>query len=251
MPRSTLIRLGHLLFVVTACAGLEALVASGSISKLIVSRPSEVFLQLWEDFQSAELWQAMATTVIEVAAALALSLAIGGALGLALWRLGAVRRALEPILVAFYSAPALLLYPFVMVFLNQGSATVITMAVVMGSIPIAINVSIGFAQIEPIWSKVGRSMCATPMQMLLLIMVPAAIPTIVTGFRLGLTFAMISVIAMEFLTYSGGLGRLISWRYFTFDTVGVYAAILLVMSLAMSINVALNALESRIGRRRH
>lgn len=251
MARKTLIRLGHLAFVIVLCAGLEALVASGSISRMILSRPSEIVVQLWEDFQTDELWLAMATTVFEVLSALVLSLAIGGSLGLLLWRLRLLRDALAPILVAFYSAPALLLYPFVMVFFSQGSTTVIVMAVIMGAIPIAINVAIGFAQIEPIWGKVGRSMCATPVQMLFRIMVPAAIPTIVTGFRLGLTFAMISVVAIEFLTYSGGLGRLISWRYFTFDTVGVYSAILLVMTLAMIINAALNMLERRVGRRLH
>jgi NitT/TauT family transport system permease protein len=251
MTRTTLIRLGHLAFIAAVCAGLEALVTSGSISRLILSRPRDIVSHLWEDLQTTELWLAISTTVFEVVTALALSLTIGGVLGLLLWRMQIVRKALEPLLVAFYSAPALLLYPFVMVFLNQGSATVITMAVIMGSIPIAINVAIGFAQIEPIWAKVGRSMCATPVQTLLHIMVPAAIPTIVTGFRLGLTFALISVIAIEFLTYSGGLGRLVSWRYFTFDTVGVYSAILLVMTLAMIINAALNALERRVGKHWH
>jgi hypothetical protein len=44
------------------------------------------------------------------------------------------------------------------------------------------------------------------------------------------------VIALEFLTYSGGLGRLISWRYFVFDTDGVYAVIVLVAAIAILIN---------------
>ena len=251
MSRTALIRLGHAAFVLAVVGALEAAVATGAVSRLLLSRPSDIAVQLWEDARTEELWGAVATTVLEVAAALVLSLALGGLLGLLLWRLRTVRRSLEPVLVAFYSAPALLLYPFVMVLLKQGSATVITMAVIMGSIPIAINVAVGFTSIEPIWHRVGRSMCATPWQMLSRIMIPAAIPTIVTGFRLGLTFAMITVIAIEFLTYSGGLGRQISWRYFTFDTVGVYAYIVLVMLLSMSVNAALDALERRVGRRWH
>jgi NitT/TauT family transport system permease protein len=250
MTRATRIRLGHLAFVLALAGTLEAAVASGAISRLILARPSDILVNLWEDLGTEELWRAIATTLIEMIAALGLSLTIGGGLGLALWRFGLARQALEPILVAFYSAPALLLYPFVMGFLGQGSGTVITMAVIMGSIPIAINVAIGFAGIEPIWSKVGRSMCATRSQILWRIMVPAAIPVIVTGFRLGLTFAMISVIAIEFLTYSGGLGRLISWRYFTFDTVGVYSSIMLVMTLAMALNTSLNKLERSVARSR-
>ena len=251
MRKAALIRLGHFVLVVLLCLVLEWAVVSGSISRLVVSRPSEIFANLWDDLKTQELWSAIGMTVFEVLSALILSMLIGGVLGFALWRLRLLRQALEPLLVAFYSAPALLLYPFVMVYLNQGSATVITMAVIMGSIPIAINVAVGFASIAPIWSKVGHSMCATPLQLVFRIMVPAAIPIIATGFRLGVTFALITVISMEFLTYSGGLGRLISWRYFTFDMVGVYSSILLVLTLSMTINALLNAFENRIGRHWH
>jgi NitT/TauT family transport system permease protein len=93
---------------------------------------------------------------------------------------------------------------------------------------------------------VGRSLNATSPQMLFRIMIPAATPIIATGFRLGLTFGLIGVIALEFLTYSGGLGRLISWRYFIFDTEGVYSAIALVAAISILINSLLNTMERRI-----
>jgi NitT/TauT family transport system permease protein len=193
-----------------------------------------------------ELWQSLATTVREVATALILTLLIGSALGYAFYRFGAFRAAVEPMLVAFYSAPAILLYPIFLTFLGQGSATVVAMAVILGAVPIAINMAVGFAGIEPIWRKVGRSLHATPTQMLTRILIPAATPIIVTGFRVGLTFALIGVVSLEFLTYSGGLGRLISWRYYIFDTDGVYSAIVLVAAISMTINALLTGLEQRV-----
>lgn len=240
------LRLGHLALVVALCLALELAVRAGGISRLILSPPSEMLTRLYEDFQTREIWGALGTTLFEVSVALVLCLLIGTVLGYIFFRLGVVRESLEPLLVAFYSAPAMLLYPFVMVFLDQGSATVITMAVVMGSAPIAINVAMGFSNIDRIWSQVGESMCASSSQMLTKILIPAAIPTIVTGFRLGLTFAMITVISLEFLTYSGGLGRLISWRYFTFDTDGVFSSILLVMTIAITINMLVTSFEGRV-----
>jgi NitT/TauT family transport system permease protein len=240
------IRLGQLAFVAAFFLALEFLVATGFVSQLLLSRPSLVAIRLWQDIGSHELWQGLATTVREVAAALALTLFIGTALGYSLYRFGAFRKAAEPMLVAFYSAPAILLYPIFLTFLGQGSATIITMAVILGSTPIAINMAVGFAGIEPIWRKVGRSLNATPAQMLTRILVPAATPIIVTGFRLGLTFALIGVVSLEFLTYSGGLGRLISWRYYIFDTDGVYSAILLVAAIAITINSLLTGLEQRV-----
>jgi NitT/TauT family transport system permease protein len=244
--RKIAIRLGHLLFAVILIVTLEALVRHGAVSQLVVSRPSQIGTRLWEDMATSELWVSLATTVREVTIALILSLSIGTVLGYTLYRFRIFRRAVEPMLVAFYSAPAVLLYPIFMFFLGPGSATVITMSVILGAVPIAINVAVGFASIEPIWRKVGRSLNATQSQMLFRIMVPAATPIIVTGFRLGLTFALIGVVALEFLTYSGGLGRLISWRYFVFDTDGVYSAIVLVSALAILINAALTTFELRV-----
>jgi NitT/TauT family transport system permease protein len=247
MPnRKMCIRLGQFAFVATFFLALEFLVASGIVSQLLLSRPSQVAIRLWQDIGSDELWRGFATTIREVVIALALTLLIGIALGYAFFRFTALRRAAEPMLVAFYSAPALLLYPIFLTFLGQGSATIITMAVILGSTPIAINMAVGFAGIEPIWRKVGRSLNATPKQMLTRILIPAATPIIVTGFRLGLTFALIGVVSLEFLTYSGGLGRLISWRYYIFDTDGVYAAILLVAVIAITINALLTGLEQRV-----
>lgn len=247
MPsRSISAGLGYLAFAAAFFLALELLVATGSVSQLVLSRPSQVAIRLWQDMGTSELWQSLATTVREVIAALALTLLIGCALGYAFYRFGAFRAAAEPMLVAFYSAPAILLYPIFLTFLGQGSATVITMAVILGAVPIAINMAVGFAGIEPIWRKVGRSLHATPTQMVTRILIPAATPIIVTGFRLGLTFALIGVVALEFLTYSGGLGRLISWRYFIFDTDGVYSAILLVAAISILINALLTGLEQRV-----
>lgn len=246
LKRRTKIRIGHAVFVVLFFAALEALVQFGTFSRLVLSPPSEIVARLWVDFGAVELWESLATSVKEVAIAMAVSLVIGSALGLAFHRLATLRRAIEPWLVAFYSAPALLLYPVFQTVLESTSATVVAMAIVLGTAPIAINVAVGLAGIEPIWRKLGRSLMASPAQMMFMVLLPAAIPTVVTGFRLGLTFALIGVISLEFLLYSDGLGRLISWRYFVYDTDGVYAAILLVSAIAIAINAALNQLETRV-----
>jgi NitT/TauT family transport system permease protein len=243
------VRIAHAAFAVVFFATLEVLVTSGAVNELILSRPSLVAIRLWQDMFGAEFWQSVGVTVQEVIAAVVISMVVGSGLGLAFYRFAVFRRALEPALVAFYSAPAILLYPLFITLLGPGSATVITMAAILGSTPIAINVAVGLIGIEPIWRKVGRSLLATQSQMLLRILLPAAIPTIVTGLRLGLTFSLIAVISLEFLLYSGGLGKLVSWRYYVFDTDGVYSAIVLVSAIAILINAQLNGIEAWVRRR--
>lgn len=246
LKRKARIRLGQAAIVAAIVMAFEVLVGTGAISRLVMSRPSVIAARLWTDIVTAEFWEAFATSVMEVLLALFFSLLIGIGVGYVLYRYKLFREAVEPMLVAFYSAPAVLLYPVFLTFFGQGTMTVVTMAVVLGSVPIAINIAVGLAGIAPIWRKVGRSLNASNRQMLFSILVPAATPIIVTGFRLGLTFALVGVIALEFLTYSGGLGKLVSWRYFVFDTEGVFAAITLVMTIAIIINTLLNLLESRV-----
>jgi ABC-type nitrate/sulfonate/bicarbonate transport system permease component len=244
--RSAKNRLGYCALVAVMAAALELLVRTGKVSRLVLSPPSEIVTRLWIDLESGEFWLGFATTVREVLIALAVSFLLGTALGYLFFRSGILRRALEPLLVAFYSSPALLFYPVLMTFLGQASATVVSMAVLLGTVPIAINVAVGFSSIERIWIKVGRSMNATRPQMLRKVLIPAAMPIIATGLRMGLTFALIGVVSLEFLTYSGGLGRLISWRYFIFDTEGVYSAIVLVAAIAIAINASLNKAEASV-----
>lgn len=246
LSRKARIRIGQAAIVIAFVASLEILVEMGAISKLVLSQPTAIFSRLWIDLGTAELWLAFATSVKEVLLALFLSLLVGSCLGYVLYRFGIFRRAVEPLLVAFYSAPAILFYPVFLTFFGQGTETVVSMAIVLASVPIAINIAVGLAGIDPLWHKVGRSLCATNRQMMFRILIPAATPLIVTGFRLGLTFALVGVIALEFLTYSGGLGKLVSWRYYVFDTNGVFAAIVLVMTIAIVINNLLNLLESRV-----
>ncbi len=240
------IRLGYGVLVAVLAAALELIVRSGRISRLVLSPPSEIATRLGGDLQSGEFWLALATTLREVLIALAVSFLLGGVLGALFFRFRIFRRALEPLLVAFYSSPALLCYPVLMTVLGQASATVIAMAVLLGTVPIAINVAVGFSSIDRIWIKVGRSMNASRGQMLVKVLIPAATPIIATGLRMGLTFALIGVVSLEFLTYSGGLGRLISWRYFIFDTEGVYSAIVLVAAIAILINASLNKAEASV-----
>jgi NitT/TauT family transport system permease protein len=123
------------------------------------------------------------------------------------------------------------------------------MAIVFSSIPVMVNVNVGLSGVEPIFVKLGRSLKTTRWQMFWKIMLPAATPAIFTGLRLGLTYTLVGVIAVEFITFSGGLGKMVSWRYFIFDTEGIFSAIVFVVLIAALINHLLRLSEDRIRRR--
>ncbi len=219
---------------------------AGWVSVLILSPPSVIFLKAWEDLRGKELWSSLRTTSIEFCLASLISLIIGLPCGILFYRFRLLASAVEPLLLAFYAAPTFLLYPVFLTLFGLGSATVISMAVVLGSIPIMVNVNIGLSGIEPVFTKVGRSLKANRWQMFCKIMLPAATPAIFTGLRLGFTYALVGVVAVEFITFSGGVGKMVSWRYFIFDTEGLFSAIVFVILIAVLMNHLLRRAEDRI-----
>lgn len=225
---------------------LELLVRSGSISALIVSAPSAVAAKVWTDLAGGELWTSLRTTAFEFAVAYLISIALGVSCGILFSRFRLLRAAVEPLLLAFYAAPTILLYPVFLTLFGLGSATVVAMGVIFGSIPIMVNVAVGLAGVEPIFVKLGRSLKASRAQMFAKILLPAATPTIFAGLRLGFTYTLVGVIAVEFITFSGGLGKMVSWRYYIFDTEGVFSGIVFVLLIAVTVNALLRHAEERI-----
>jgi NitT/TauT family transport system permease protein len=242
----TKIRLGQIGFLLFLLASLEVVVRARWISVLIFSSPSAIALKVWEDIKGAELWTGLQTTAMEFSLAFLISLILGMLFGILFFRFRLFGSAVEPLLLAFYAAPTILLYPVFLTLFGLGSAAVVAMAIVFGSIPIMVNVSVGLAGVEPIFIKLGRSLKTTRWQMFSKIMLPAATPTIFTGLRLGFTYTLVGVIAVEFITFSGGLGKMVSWRYFIFDTEGIFSAIVFVILIAALMNHLLRRTEDRI-----
>ena len=245
--RSSLgIRLARIGVVVFAILAIEGAVRAGLVSPLILSAPSTISVKSWEDIRTGELWQAIQLSSIEFAVAFGIALAIGMALGLIFYRFRGIGAAVEPLLLAFYAAPTILLYPVFLTLFGLESGAVISIAVIVGTIPIMVNVSAGLMGVERIFIKLGRSLRATPWQTFWKILLPAATPTIFSGIRLGFTYCLVGVIAVEFLLFSGGLGRMVSYRYFFFDSEGMYAGIALVIVIAALVNSLVRKVEDRI-----
>jgi NitT/TauT family transport system permease protein len=249
LNHQTKIRLGRLSFVLFLIFALEVIVRSGLISGLILSSPSSIALAVWQDVRGTELWSSLETTAVEFGIAFLISLTVGVLLGVLFFRFRLFGSAVEPLLLAFYAAPTILLYPVFLTLFGLGSAAVVALASVFGSVPIMVNVRVGLAEVQPIFVKLGRSLKATQWQTFWKIMVPAATPTIFTGLRLGLTYTLVAIIAVEFITFSGGLGKMVSWRYFIFDTEGLFSGIFFIILIAVLINHLLRRAEERIRRR--
>jgi NitT/TauT family transport system permease protein len=229
------------LFVLLAL--IEWLIDRGSINAFIVPKPSEVALSFGRVFDDEHVLRRFALTFSEAMAATVMLSAAGIALGVLLHRVKIVRLATETWVAAFASAPLVLMYPLFLVIFGRSAWTIIMIAFVSALPPVILKTLEGLTATRPVLINVGRSFKLTPSQLYWKILFPAALPTIFVGVRLGMIFALINIVGVEFLINFGGLGQLVNELAERYDLPGTYAAICYVILVSVLFFIATERLE--------
>jgi NitT/TauT family transport system permease protein len=161
-----------------------------------------------------------------------------------------VADALQPYLDVFYAIPIFALYPVVVVLLGGGLLPIIILATLFSSVVIVSSSLVGFRAVPPIALKLARSLELSRSQTFRLLLLPAALPEILAGLKLGMSYAIIAILAGEFILSPQGLGHVVAQSYQRFDTTGLYAGITLVAAFSLAANTLLSAGLSRFDWRR-
>lgn len=219
-------------------------------SPSIMPAPSTMGAGMLELVGQPQFWSDAARTGIEVAVSIVVGSLLGLAIGLLFWKLPMVGRVFEPYMVSFYAVPMVLFYPVMIVLVGINATSVIILATIMATIPMALNTTVGLAGMPPVYLKLARSLKASPRQLLFSIALPAAGPFIVAGLRLAVVYALIGCIAMEFVTAQAGLGYRIRYLYEIFDDNAMYSYILVVLVISVLLTALLALMERLILRGR-
>ena len=178
--------------------------------------------------------------------ALAISLAGGLALGVALgaWRYaGAV---MEPILVAFYAIPKVTLYPVILLLFGLGIQARIAFGIIHGIVPVALIMMTAVRGVRPIHRRVARSLGMSPWRTAWRVLLPATLPEVVTAFRLGFALTLLGTLIGEMFASQKGLGHMLMRAMETDDVPTLAAVALLLVTAATIASAALLALEKRV-----
>lgn len=222
---------------------VQLLVDSGVVPELIVARPTDALQAIVPLQEETDLLGNFLITFGMTAAATAIALAIGIPLGWLLYRKRTLGEAYEGWLAAAFASPIVLLYPLFLVIFGRTYFTLIIMGAIPGAIPIIIQTRQGLLEVSQTLLNVGRSFNLTPRQMFWKIQFPAAIPVLFNGIRLGVMYALVTVVAMEYLTDFGGLGRVVSDMYMLFEIPKTYASILAVIVVSVVLYGAFGRIE--------
>jgi NitT/TauT family transport system permease protein len=218
---------------VLALAAVEILIRAGAINRFIVPLPSEIAKSFERVIAEEDILHRFALTAWECLAAGLLLTFFGVGIGVLLHRVRLLRQACETWIAAFASAPLVLMYPLFLVIFGRSALTIIMMAFIAGLAPVILKTIEGLSGTRRVLIDVGKSFKLTPTQQFWKILFPSALPAIFVGVRLGLIFALINVVGVEFLINFGGLGQLINELAERYDLPGTYAAICFVILVSV------------------
>jgi len=219
--------------LVILAAILEFCVNQKWIPALIVARPTETIESFPPLFREMDLLGAFFTTLGMTAVATAIALIIGIPFGYLLYRNHVLGVAYEGWLAAAFSAPLVLLYPLFLVLFGRTHLTLIVMGAIPGCIPIIIQTRQGLLGVSQTLINVGRTFNTPERVLFWKIMLPAAVPAVFTGIKVGVMYTLVNIVAIEYLVDFGGLGRVVSEMYFRFEIPSTYASILAVIAVSV------------------
>jgi NitT/TauT family transport system permease protein len=218
---------------VLVLAAVEILIRAGLINRYIVPLPSQVVASFWRVIAEEDILHRFLFTAWECFVAGALLIVFGVAIGILFHRVRLLRAACENWVGAMAAAPIVLAYPLFLVLFGRSALAIIMLAFVAGLAPVILKTIEGLSATRRVLINVGRSFKLTPAQQFRKILFPSALPTIFVGIRLGLIFALINVVGVEYLINFGGLGQLINDLAERYDLPGVYAAICFVVLVSV------------------
>lgn len=185
-------------------------------------------------------------TLLEILLGLAGGVVIGGASALLMALLPPVQPWLLPILVLGQTIPVFALAPLLVLWFGYGLASKVVMAILIIYFPVTAALFDGLRRTEPAWLDLARTMGASRWRMLTRVRLPAALPAFGSGLRIATAVAPIGAVVGEWVGSSAGLGYLMLHANARLQIDVVFAALLVLMAIALTLYVAVDRLLVRL-----
>ena len=208
--------------------------------------PTTVGGVLTDRVAAGDLGAALLVTLTRLAFAFALAAVPAVPLGLLMGIARPVRHVVEPYLAFIFPVPKITLLPFLLIILGVGEPAFVLTGASSAFFQIVISTLAGVQTMDPRLVEVGRNYGAHGPRLFWKVILPAALPAIFTGLRLGLGLSLVTLVAVEFVAAKSGLGHLVYRHWQMLSTPEMYAAFALVGALGLVLTRGLRALQARV-----
>jgi ABC-type nitrate/sulfonate/bicarbonate transport system permease component len=214
------------------------------VSSILLPNPIGVWHQLVDVVRTGAFVPDLLVTLREFASASAISAVFGVTLGYFISRSPYMIKVFEPLFAAIYAIPIILFLPLYVLIWGLGPASKIALGATIGFFPVVLSTIVGFGQVDRALVTAARSMGANNIQMFHHVLLPAALPVLLAGLRMGFTVVLLSVIGSETIAALVGLGHRIVNLAENMEMARMFAYIVFVVAIVAVLNSALSMLEA-------
>lgn len=223
-------------------------ITAAQVDPRFLTTPTKMLAAFVDLVQAGELHEALLSSVRSLFTGFGLAVLIGVSIGLLMGRYRLVGAALDPYVNALFPTPRIAFIPIVVLWFGLELQAKIIVVCLMSVFPILINTYVGARDVSKSLDEVGRSLCATERTILLRIFLPATLPHILAGVRLGLGQAIGGMVVAEILLSFGGLGSLITAYARSFRPDYLFATILVLVMLGLTLTFLVQFAERRLSK---
>jgi sulfonate transport system permease protein len=216
------------------------------IDPVLFTKPSLVALAAVQMVASGELWTYLAPSLVVLAIGLSLAAVIGIAVGLALARFWVVDVAFGFYITFLYSIPSVALVPLIVLWTGYETTAKVVILFLFAFFPMAINTYQGVKNVDPKLIEVGRAFRCSEGQLWANIVLPGALPFIVTGLRLAVGRGLIGMVLADLYTAISGIGYLIVRTASTYQVDKMFVPIVTLGLLGVTLTALLRVLERTV-----
>ncbi|WP_455648723.1 taurine ABC transporter permease TauC [Kluyvera sp.] len=245
----------HLTLSLTTLAALLAIwwavAALALISPLFLPSPVQVLNKLLtiaspQGFMDATLWQHLAASLGRILVALLAATLVGIPVGIAMGLSPTVRGILDPIIELYRPVPPLAYLPLMVIWFGIGETSKILLIYLAIFAPVAMSALAGVKSAQQVRIRAAQSLGASRAQVLWLVILPGALPEILTGLRIGLGVGWSTLVAAELIAATRGLGFMVQSAGEFLATDVVLAGIAVIAIIAFGLELGLRTLQRRL-----
>ena len=221
------------------------------ISPLFLPPPQQVLQKLIaiagpQGFMDATLWQHLAASLTRIAIALVAATILGVPVGIAMGLSPTIRGILDPLIELYRPVPPLAWLPLVIIWFGIGETPKILLIYLAIFAPVVMSTLAGVKSAQQVRIRAAQALGASRAQVLWLVILPGALPEILTGLRIGLGVGWSTLVAAELIAATRGLGFMVQSAGEFLATDVVLAGIAVIAIIAFLLELGLRALQRRL-----
>ncbi|HLH96692.1 MAG TPA: ABC transporter permease [Xanthobacteraceae bacterium] len=229
--------------LVVVLGAWEILARTVLTNRLFFAPPSEVALAAMRLWESGELQRHIWVSFSELVYGVMIAIIIGTVIGIVVGISQRVRDYTQIYITALYATPLVAVTPLLILWLGIGIASKVAVVFLTAVFPILINTVSGVRATEALLIEVAQSFCASRRQIIAKVMLPSALPFILTGIRLGIGRGIVGVVVGELFGSQAGLGFLIYTSGQTFDVPSLFVGIVTLAVAGVGLTFAAELVE--------